>query len=67
MSSTINFIGALTLRLVILLTLGLKLDNIKENTKKQAARKHHKSPTKKHVPLRTSTWISECIKEILTR
>ena len=59
MSSTTNFIGALMLRLVILSTLGLKLDNIKENTKKQAARKHYKSPSKKPVPLRTSTQVSE--------
>ena len=59
MSSTVNFIGTLPLRLVILLTSDLKLDNIKENTKKQAARKHHKSPTKKPVPLRTSTQVSE--------
>ena len=42
-----------------ILTSALKLDNIKENTKKQAASKHHKSPSKKPLPLRTSTQVCE--------
>ena len=56
-SSSFKFTGELPILLIYILTSALIFDNIKENTKKQAARKHYKSPSKKPLPLRTSTQV----------